>query len=223
VRGIGRIWVRLGCVKGKRYAIAAFLPLLLIACGIPEATLPEAFPDSAEEADSVTEVNPEVPLPADDVILQIVLAQAEDLNLCDGFYQPEVAEAESQVYRLDDRALVEVICARAAYQLVYAYGVYQPDGTLQPLQLDVFYPTETGLFERTSEPTVGGLARFDPEQNLLTVFSKARGLGDCGSLADYRWTGTELELETFRYQECSDNPAEEFVEPGDYPQIYPPY
>ncbi|MGG6240537.1 DUF1176 domain-containing protein [Nodosilinea sp. AN01ver1] len=159
-------------------------------------------------------------LPADEVILQTVLDQAESQDICDGFYQPEVAEAESQVYRLGDRALVELQCATAAYQSVYAYVAVQPDGSLQPLTLDLFYPSEAGPFERTSEPTVGGLTSFDPETGLLTVFSKARGVGDCGSLAEYRWTGNELELATFRYQECSDSPGE-FVEPADYPQVYP--
>ena len=67
---------------------------------------------------------------------------------------------------------------------------------------------------------MGGLSTFEPEQNRLTVFSKARGLGDCGSLAEYRWTGDELELETFLYQECDDT-AESFIEPADYPQVYP--
>jgi hypothetical protein len=173
------------------------------------------------EAGAAAEAGAESELPSDDVILQTALDQAESLDICDGFYQPEVAAAESQVYELGNQALVELVCAQAAYQLVYAYGVYQPDGILQPLTLDGFYPNQAGQFERTSEPTVGGLATFAPEQELLTVFSKARGLGDCGSLAEYRWTGSELALETFRYQECSDDLAEEFVDPINYPQIYP--
>ncbi|MBE9139893.1 DUF1176 domain-containing protein [Nodosilinea sp. LEGE 07088] len=116
--------------------------------------------------------------------------------------------------------MVEIVCARAAYQLVYTYGVYQPDGTLQPLTLDVFYPDEAGQMTRTSDPTIGGLADFDGASAELTVFSKARGLGDCGSLAEYHWTGRELELLTYRYQECMDAAAD-FIKPADYPQIYP--
>jgi hypothetical protein len=98
--------------------------------------------------------------------------------------------------------------------------VYQPDGTLHPLTMDVFYPDQAGQLVRTSEATVAGLSTFDPEQGVLTVFSKARGVGDCGSLADYRWTGSELELETYRYKGCDDSTAE-FVDPTDYPQVYP--
>ncbi len=183
--------------------------MAIAACNAPPPS------DSAAPAEPA----PASGLPADEVILQAVVDQVETRDLCNGFYQPEVA-AESQVYRRGDRILVELQCARAAYQSVYAFVGVQPDGTLQPLTLDLFYPNESGQFERTSEATVGGLASFDPETSLLTVFSKARGLSDCGSLAEYRWTESGLELTTFRYQECSDSP-QEFVDPADYPQVYP--
>lgn len=202
-------------------AMAGLVMLAIAGCNPPPAPTSEASTPTASGAAPDSESpNSEGSLPADEVILQSVYDQVESLDLCDGFYQPEVAQAESRVYRGGDRALVELVCANAAYQSVYAYVAYQPDGLWQPLSLDVFYPDETGQFVRASEGTVAGLATFDPEQERLTVFSKARGVGDCGSLADYRWAGGELALETFRYQECSDSPGE-LVEPADYPQIYP--
>jgi hypothetical protein len=200
--------------------MAVLVMIAIAGCNTPSAPGPETSAPTPAESGAAADPDSESSLPADEVILQTVYDQVESLDLCNGFYQPEVAQAESRVYRVGDRALVELVCANAAYQSVYAYVAYQPDGSWQPLSLDVFYPDETGQFVRTSEGTVGGLATFDPEQGLLTVFSKARGVGDCGSLADYRWSGGELELETFRYQECSDS-GEEFVEPADYPQIYP--
>ncbi|WP_052049648.1 DUF1176 domain-containing protein [Leptolyngbya sp. KIOST-1] len=193
-------------------ATAALLLVAIAGCNAPAPSGSASPPATADSTPSA--------LPADEVLLQTVLEQVEEQDLCDGFYQPEVAEAESQVYRAGDRALVEIHCARAAYQSVYAFVGVNPDGTLQPLTLDGFYPDETGAFERSSEATVGGLASFDPDTSLLTVFSKARGLGDCGSLAEYRWAEGDLELTTFRYQACSDSPGE-FVNPDDYPQIYP--
>nr|WP_242024209.1 DUF1176 domain-containing protein [Nodosilinea sp. FACHB-13] len=200
--------------------MAALVIIAIASCNTPPTPTPEASSPTPAESGTAADPNSESNLPADEVILQTVYDQVESLDLCNGLYQPEVAQAESRVYRLDDRALVELVCANAAYQSVYAYVAYQPDGSWQPLSLDVFYPDETGQFVRSSEGTVGGLATFDPDQELLTVFSKARGIGDCGSLADYRWSGGELELETFRYQECSDLPGE-VVEPADYPQVYP--
>jgi hypothetical protein len=166
-----------------------------------------------------------VNLPTDDAILQTVYDQVDSLDLCDGFFQPEVAAVESRVYRLGDGpALVEVLCAQAAYQGVYAYVTYDSDGTVRSLSLEGFYPDATGQFVRSQQVTVGGLTTLDTDQRLLTVFSKARGLGDCGSLATYRWTGAELELATFRYQACSDSPndaAATFNNPNTFPQIYP--
>lgn len=194
-----------------RWDTLALLLMAIAGCNAPSpsGSAPEVAPEAVSERE----------LPDDEVILQTVLDQTEEQNFCDGFYQPEVA-AESQVYRTGDRALVELQCARAAYQSVYAFVALQPDGTVQSLPLEVFYPDESGQFERTSETTVGGLASFDPETSVLTVFSKARGLGDCGSLAEYRWTGDALELATFRYQACGDSP-EESIDPADFPQVYP--
>lgn len=74
-----------------------------------------------------------------------------------------------------------------------------------------------------SEPTFGGLANFDPSQGQLTIFSKARGIGDCGSFAAYGWTGEALALETYRYQACNDDPnaVQTTPAPENFPQIYP--
>jgi hypothetical protein len=66
---------------------------------------------------------------------------------------------------------------------------------------------------------VGGLANFDPSQGQLTIFSKARGLGDCGSFATYGWTGEALALETYRYQACNDDPNA--VKPPPPQRIFP--
>ncbi|MBE9109848.1 DUF1176 domain-containing protein [Nodosilinea sp. LEGE 07298] len=197
-------------------ASAALLLIAIAGCNAPQ---PSDQPSGSAAPGATTDPAAESNLPADQVMLQTVVDQAEARDFCDGFFQPEVA-AESQVYRMGDRALVELHCARAAYQSVYTYVAVQPDGTLQPLPLDLFYPDQAGQFVRSREATVGGLTTFDPAQGLLTVFSKARGLGDCGSLAEYRWTDGALELATFRYQACSDSPGE-FVDPADYPQVYP--
>jgi hypothetical protein len=74
-----------------------------------------------------------------------------------------------------------------------------------------------------SEPTFGGLANFDPSQGQLTIFSKARGIGDCGSFATYGWTGEALALETYRYQACNEYPnsVQTTPAPENFPQIYP--
>ncbi|TVQ05199.1 MAG: DUF1176 domain-containing protein [Leptolyngbya sp. DLM2.Bin27] len=191
--------------------VAALVTVAIAGCNPPPSSTPAVSAPEPGAGD----------LPTEEVILQTVYAEVESLDLCDGFLQPEVAQANSQVWIMGDRALVEINCALVAYQMVYAYAVYHPDGSVQPLSLDVFDPDATGAFGRSREATVGGLADFDPDQGQLTIFSKARGLGDCGSLADYRWSGAELELDTFRYQACSDTAEADLIDPADYPQIYP--
>lgn len=193
--------------------VALLLATLGCQSSPPESPSVQSPRDEASEIAWANEVD----------LLPSVLIQVEEQDLCDGFFDPEVAAMESQVYILGDRALVEVLCARAAYQMVYAYGVLSPDGTLTPLPLDGFYPDQAGNFQRVSELTVGGLASFDPGQGQLTIFSKARGLGDCGSFATYGWTGAALALETYRYQACDDDPnaVETAPDPEDFPQVYP--
>lgn len=190
--------------------------LVLLLANVGCQTTPPSAPNSGDG-------DVETTWPAREEILQAALVQAEDSDWCDGFFEPEVATEGSEVYMLGDRALVEVLCAHTAYQSVYVYAALSPDGTLEPLTLDMFYPDDGGNFQRVSEPSAGGLADFNPEQGQLTIFSKARGLGDCGSLATYRWTGQALNLETYRYQACTDVPQEPQTAPNpeNFPQVYP--
>jgi len=37
-------------------------------------------------------------------------------------------------------------------------------------------------------------ASWDPDRRLLQEYAKGRGLGDCGSRADYAWDGTSFRL-----------------------------
>lgn len=194
-------------------AIALMLMVVIGGC-----TQPDTAAESSPTASEVPQIADD--LPADEVILQAVLSEVENSDLCDGFYDPAVAQADSQVYVVDNQAIVEIVCARAAYQLVYAYAAYEPNGVVQPIPLELFYPDETGEFIRSSEPTTGGLATFDPDQRTLSIFTKARGLGDCGAFAEYAWTGDDLALTSYRYQACDDT-SETYIEPEDYPQIYP--
>jgi hypothetical protein len=118
-------------------AIAATLILTVMGCTQPAPSTSTETPPSDASAESVEAPAIERELPADDVILQTVLNQVESADLCDGFYDPEVMYADSQVYAVDDTALVEIVCSRAAYQLIYAYAIYQRDGTVYPVMLDV--------------------------------------------------------------------------------------
>ena len=202
---------------------AAAIVLVLSGCSRPDATpAPPASPDSpdpAAAASSSGENTPAAALPTDAAILETVQDRAEELNICDGFWNPEVVQSYSRVYAVEGQTLVEVVCDILAYNAVFAYLTYEPDGTLRPLSFDGFYSDETGEMVRTSETTLVGAGpnSFDPDKQRLNVFYKGRGLGDCGSIADYRWTGSGFTLETFRYRECADTSASDL----EFPIVFP--
>ncbi|MGF1460915.1 MAG: DUF1176 domain-containing protein [Leptolyngbyaceae cyanobacterium] len=177
--------------------------------------------EAAIEQPAIAEDTPATSeLPPEDVIVRSVLEEVQRTDQCNGFYDPNIALTQSQVLWIGNSVLVEVVCTLTAYQLIYTYSAYASDGSILPLPLDTFYRDEAGGFERSNTLTLAGLADFDHNRNELAVFSKARGLGDCGSWAAYQWTGMEFVLTTFRYQVCGDS-AGEYVAPTDYPQVFP--
>lgn len=105
-----------------------------------------------------------------------------------------------------DRYLVEVQCASGAYQASYTFLVY--DAAASPARATpVRFPTHDG--ERwTLETEVAGEPSFDPEARELELFSRARGPGDCGSLARYAFPEGEPRLLWLRARRCPEAPGD---------------
>lgn len=80
---------------------------------------------------------------------------------------------------------------------------------------------ETGAVADTSVLFVG-LESVDAPARTLTVFTRARGAGDCGTLSTYR-IGADGRLETIsvRARECIDVPEDEVELPEQWPVVYP--
>jgi len=116
----------------------------------------------------------------------------------------------------EGRHLVEVECTRGAYQSGYVYALYDPRSTparATPLR----FPIHDG--ERwTMEPEIAGTPTFDPERRELEVFSKSRGIGDCGQLIRYGFPESGPELLWVRARDCDDAPREDSVPP---PEAWP--
>ena len=87
-------------------------------------------------------------------------------------------------------------CFSGAYNIVYRVYV-----------LDTRYPDEarTSLFAGYSDETgwygKNGLvnAEYDLKTKTLTAFEKGRGLGDCGAIPSYQWTGYSWRMIEYRY------------------------
>ncbi|MEM8744321.1 MAG: DUF1176 domain-containing protein [Pseudomonadota bacterium] len=104
-------------------------------------------------------------------------------------------------------------CFSGAYNVVYRVYV-----------LDTRYPDETrrSLFAGYSDETgwygKDGLvnAEFDPKTKTLTAFEKGRGLGDCGAIPSYQWTGYGWRMTEYRYWGKCDGSRM----PEQWPAIY---
>ena len=95
-------------------------------------------------------------------------------------------EPNVEVSRLAaDRLLWSVPCGEGAYNFSQAYFITPADGTApQP----IVFPTATG----SEEDLVN--SRYDPKTRTLFAFGKGRGLGDCGRMGVWAWTGERFAL-----------------------------
>jgi Protein of unknown function (DUF1176) len=153
-------------------------------------------------------------------ILARVYGDREKLRLCEGEIDRLVAEESSTVYPLTgNRYLVQFLCFMGAYQGNYEYYLYQAGRsafTISPLSLDII---ENPVRDRkTSVRSIGGLPEYNPEQQLLTVHTKYRGLGDCGTWALYRWQKSTFRLIEYRVKEKCDG---KYIDPDRYSRVYP--
>ncbi len=66
-----------------------------------------------------------------------------------------------------------------------------------------------------------GYAEFDPKTKELHNYTKFRGIGDCGTSSDYRWTGYTFKLLEYRYRDCDDDaPVDPEGELPEFPVVY---
>ncbi|MDO8409792.1 MAG: DUF1176 domain-containing protein [Phenylobacterium sp.] len=79
-----------------------------------------------------------------------------------------------------------VVCSRGAYNVIYSlFLTDEAGGDVEALQV----PYANG------EPVTELMnIDFDPETQTLTNFDKGRGLGDCGALSRWVWTGQAFAL-----------------------------
>ena len=155
-------------------------------------------------------------------ILDEFYTQAETLGACSDYFDIETSQNVSATYPVNgDDAIVEVLCFLAAYQGAYEYWFYQATdsgGIFTPLSFDTYTAPEADGRSRIQVRELGGLPTYEPDQETLTIFTKYRGLSDCGSYSEYQWQGDRFELITYRSKEECDGNA---IAPTEYPQIYP--
>lgn len=84
-----------------------------------------------------------------------------------------------------NRLLWSLPCGAGAYNLSQVYVLSANDGSAARV---VIFPT-------SDEPTHQIVnSDFDATTNTISAFNKGRGLGDCGQMASWQWTGTSFAL-----------------------------
>ncbi|CAN5895746.1 hypothetical protein BH23GEM7_BH23GEM7_12670 [soil metagenome] len=111
----------------------------------------------------------------------------------------------------EGRSLVEVVCLVAAYQRSHLYLMYDerttpPQARLLRFPTYVLQPGQSWAPHQSAELT--GIPEFDAAGDELTVLTRFRGVGDCGSVARYGFEGGQPVLLDFRGKVECDGRAE---------------
>jgi hypothetical protein len=156
-------------------------------------------------------------------IVPYLIANRQKIGACqDTLFDPSFVNTASNTYRVGENAyLVHLACGSSAYQTIQEYYLYEKttdEPLITSLPLTYFYPDLQGKFVKATERTIAGFSNFDFATQTIDIFTKGRGLGDCGSLGFYKLVGSELKLQRFLAKgECDGN----YIDPINYPQVFP--
>lgn len=117
------------------------------------------------------------------------------------------------VGRVGHTALMRVSFGFAAYQEIMGFALIdEARGSAQMLTLPGFPPDAELAYSE-----VFGFDEFDTARQTLHVFSKSRGMGDCGRVFEYALKEDGLALKQWRMRECSETPDEGDVDTDAWP------
>lgn len=124
------------------------------------------------------------------------------------------------------RTLYCVLCDQAAYQSVYVVVLQEKAGGPGRLLRFPLYDKDGAKIVRSEENQLVGALDFVPRTGELAVFSKARGIGDCGSYVRYAFPATgpsPVTVVEARVRGCSQKPPEAtMIDPGTWPLVKNP-
>ena len=134
------------------------------------------------------------------------------------------------MHHKDHHIVMEFMCSLGAYQGSYQYAVLDmsnPDAyRVKWITIPQYtYDDKAVNGQVVDALTVSGLPEWDEKQpNQFSLFSKARGIGDCGSVSDYILTDDySLELTQVKARDCDNEhmPSEdEEIFPTQWPVVY---
>lgn len=152
-------------------------------------------------------------------IIKKVYSQEKAINLCNQQRDKDLSQDSANIFILNDRTyLIEIMCFLGAYQSNYQYLLFdQISEEIEVINFDTF-DNSTDNLKLTNTNTINGMTDFDLTEQSLMVITKSRGMGDCGSFAQYKWNDDRFKLIEYRYKKDCD---EVYLPPENYPLIYP--
>lgn len=156
-------------------------------------------------------------------IVPYLVANKQKIGACqDTLFDPSFANTASNTYRVGENTyLVHFACGSSAYQTLQEYYLYEKttdEPVITSLPITYVYIDLQGDLVEETERMMAGFSNFDPSTQTIDIFTKGRGLGDCGSLGFYQLVGSELKIQRFLAKdECDGN----YIDPINYPQVYP--
>ena len=115
--------------------------------------------------------------------------------------------------------LVKITCYPGAYQPGSIYAWY--DAKTNAARLLKFKgresPDDAGKELAYSE--INGFGTWQAKTQVLEIFSKYRGLGDCGFWGRYKFSRGQPVLIEARERDCDDSPTSKFLNPRRWPQV----
>lgn len=136
-----------------------------------------------------------------------LLARPEVQTCLEDSVMPDVRDM-AQSYRLDDKTeLWAVPCGTGAYNLTHYWYVTGKGGRSPRPTALIGASGPGGDPASPDNGTVNG--EYDPKTRLLSAFAMGRGLGDCGTMQTWAWTGSAFVLAEERSMGvCAGVPAE---------------
>jgi len=103
----------------------------------------------------------------------------------------EAAEAPESFDLGGGQTLFIVKCWGAAYQFGQIVFVVDRAGTARLMTFQNWDGKKYSLVKSLTE------ADFNPESKTINSFYKGRGIGDCGTMGSWQWTGSEFKLKEY--------------------------
>jgi uncharacterized protein len=136
-----------------------------------------------------------------------------------GAFPGEAAGVDIYSLSASERLAV-VQCGLYAYQISFVALLFDAAGS-EPGRLVTFkeYGRETSGKVSSDETTeMAGEPVFHERGKTLTVFSKSRGVGDCGSFVTYGFESGRLVVREARAQACFDD-TRKWIDPVKWPKV----